>query len=145
MIQRYAFSIEQALEAVRRALEKASEEAERPVAVAVVDDRGDLVSFARMDNAAPICTPIAINKACTAALAMLDTAALAKRDREMGRELATYGDPRFTYIKGGLCVRMTMDDGRDVILGGIGVSGRTPDEDEQLAKVALESMDLSEK
>jgi uncharacterized protein GlcG (DUF336 family) len=145
MIQRYTLSITQAQAAVHDALEKASEEVERPVAVAVVDDRGDLVSFARMDNSAPICTTVAINKACTAALAMLDTDALAKRDRELGRELATYGDPRFTSIKGGLCVRQTMDDGRDVILGGIGVSGRTPDEDEQLAKVALEAMNLSTK
>ena len=112
-----------------------------PIAVAVADDYGRLVYFARMDGCPPVVVELAINKAYTAAVALLDTVAFAERDKGWGRELATYGDARFTYLQGGLVIRA---GGEGVIsqalLGGIGVSGRMPDEDERLARIGLEAM-----
>ena len=68
----------------------------------------------------------------------MDTLAFAERDKGWGRELATYGDARFTYLQGGLVIRA---GGEGVIsqalLGGIGVSGRMPDEDERLARTGV--------
>jgi uncharacterized protein GlcG (DUF336 family) len=84
---------------------------------------------------------LAINKAYTAAVALLDTVAFAERDKDWGRELATYGDARFTYLQGGLVIRAAEGGGAPPApLGGIGVSGRMPDEDERLARIGLEAM-----
>jgi uncharacterized protein GlcG (DUF336 family) len=127
--------------AVEAVLEEANKLPHAPIAVAVVDDYGRLVYFARMDGCPPVVVELAINKAYTAAVALLDTLAFAERDKGWGRELATYGDARFTYLQGGLVIRA---GGEGVIsqalLGGIGVSGRMPDEDERLARLGLEAM-----
>ena len=89
----------------------------------------------------PVVVELAINKAYTAAVALMDTVAFAERDKGWGRELATYGDDKFTYLQGGLVIGISGEgDARRVILGGIGVSGRMPDEDERLARIGLEAM-----
>ena len=128
--------------AVEAVLEEASKLPDAPIAVAVVDDYGRLVYFARMDGCPPVVVELAINKAYTAAVALLDTAGLRRTGQGLGpRELATYGDARFTYLQGGLVIRAGDGSGApSSLLGGIGVSGRMPDEDERLARIGLEAM-----
>jgi uncharacterized protein GlcG (DUF336 family) len=71
----------------------------------------------------------------------MDTLAFAERDKGWGKELATYSDARFTYLQGGLVIYAGSGSGAPpVLLGGIGVSGRMPDEDERLARIGLEAM-----
>jgi uncharacterized protein GlcG (DUF336 family) len=141
MFQKTCLGLAEARAAVEAVLEEANKLPHAPIAVAVVDDYGRLVYFARMDGCPPVVVELAINKAYTAAVALLDTLAFAERDKGWGRELATYGDARFTYLQGGLVIRA---GGEGVIsqalLGGIGVSGRMPDEDERLARLGLEAM-----
>ena len=141
MFEKKCLGLTEARAAVEAVLEEASKLPDAPIAVAVVDDYGRLVYFARMDGCPPVVVELAINKAYTAAVALLDTLAFAERDKGWGRELATYGDARFTYLQGGLVIRA---GGEGVIsqalLGGIGVSGRMPDEDERLARIGLEAM-----
>jgi uncharacterized protein GlcG (DUF336 family) len=141
MFQKTCLGLAEARAAVEAVLEEANKLPHAPIAVAVVDDYGRLVYFARMDGCPPVVVELAINKAYTAAVALLDTLAFAERDKGWGRELATYGDARFTYLQGGLVIRA---GGEGVIsqalLGGIGVSGRMPDEDERLARIGLEAM-----
>ena len=76
---------------------------------------------------------MAINKAYTAAVALMDTFAFAERDKARGRELATCGDHKFTCLQGGLVIA-TEGEPR-TIFGGIGVGGRMPDEGERLARI----------
>ena len=143
MYKKNFISLDEAQRAVHGALKAALKKKNSPVTVAVVDSRGDLVYFARMDGAAPVSAPIAINKAYTSALTMMDTDAFAERDRGLGRELAIYGDEHFTYIKGGLTIH-TNSKGKKKggLLGGIGVSGRSPDEDESLASAGLKAIEV---
>jgi uncharacterized protein GlcG (DUF336 family) len=128
--------------AVEAALNEAAKKRDEPVAVAVVDDQGKLVFFARMDGCPPVVVELALMKAYTAAVAMMDTVAFAARDKEWGRELSTYGDDRFTYLQGGLVIWSPArpDGGKPVLLGGSGISGRMSDEDEHLARIGLEAM-----
>jgi uncharacterized protein GlcG (DUF336 family) len=128
--------------AVEAALNEAYKKPDEPVAVAVVDDQGKLVFFARMDGCPPVVVELALMKAYTAAVALMDTVAFAARDKEWGRDLATYGDDRFTYLQGGLVIWSPPLSGgaKQVLLGGIGISGRMSDEDERLARIGLEAM-----
>jgi glc operon protein GlcG len=127
--------------AVEAVLDEAAKLPDAPIAVAVVDDYGRLVYFARMDGCPPVALELAIKKAYTAAVVMMDTVAFAERDKGWGRELATYGDDKFTYLQGGLVIGVSGEgDARKVILGGIGVSGRMADEDERLARIGLEAI-----
>lgn len=100
----------------------------KPVVVAVCDHNGDLVAFARMDGAPVRSVTIATNKAYTAARAMSTTAALAKRLNDEGRDVLVYGDPRFSLFPGGTPVRH-----QETVIGAVGISGRTAEEDQQLA------------
>jgi uncharacterized protein GlcG (DUF336 family) len=141
MFQKQCLGLAEARAAVGAVLDEASKLPDAPIAVAVVDDYGRLVYFARMDGCPPVVVELAINKAYTAAVALLDTVAFAERDEGWGRELATYGDARFTYLQGGLVISSGGEGGAPrSLLGGIGVSGRMPDEDERLARIGLEAM-----
>ena len=140
MFQKECLGMAEARAAVEAVLDEASKLPDAPIAVAVVDDYGRLVCFARMDGCPPVVVELAINKAYTAAVALMDTVAFAERDKGWGRELATYSDARFTYLQGGLVIHAGTDAGAQAILGGIGVSGRMPDEDERLARIGLEAM-----
>jgi glc operon protein GlcG len=140
MYTKECLSLAEARAAVEAALNEAAVKPDEPVAVAVVDDQGRLVFFARMDGCPPVVVELALMKAYTAAVALMDTVAFAARDKEWGRDLATYGDPKFTYLQGGLVIWSPEESGgfKRVLLGGIGISGRTSDEDERLARVGLE-------
>lgn len=136
MFQKQCLSLTEARAAGEAVLAEAAKIPDAPIAVAVTDDYGRLVYFARMDGCPPVVVELAINKAYTAAVALLDTVAFAERDKGWGRELATYGDAKFTYLQGGLMIKAA----NGTLLGGIGVSGRMPDEDERLARIGLEVM-----
>ncbi|MDP8902267.1 MAG: heme-binding protein, partial [Thermoproteota archaeon] len=68
MYQKYALSLEQTQQAMRAMLDKATREPDRPVAIAIVDDTGSLLSYARMDNCRTNPQTFAIRKAYTSAM-----------------------------------------------------------------------------
>jgi len=136
MFQKNCLGLAETRAAVEAVLDEAGKLPDAPIAVAVVDDYGRLAYFARMDCCPPVVVELAINKAYTAAVALMDTIAFAERDKGWGRELATYGDAKFTYLQGGLVIQAP----DATLIGGIGVSGRMPDEDERLARIGLEAM-----
>lgn len=103
--------------------------------IAVVDPNGDLIYFERMDNTQIGSVHIALRKA--------ETAAKFKRPSKVFQDLLAKGD-NFTYllglegampVQGGLPIVM---DGR--IVGAIGVSGATGDQDTQCAQAGLEAL-----
>jgi glc operon protein GlcG len=108
-----------------------------PVAVFVADDHGELVAAATMDGAAPDTRLNAQRKAYTAARSdATSTRELAEKVRDDPAELASF-DPFFSFFQGGVAA---FEDGRRV--GAVGVSGLPGDEDDALARSALEQAGL---
>jgi uncharacterized protein GlcG (DUF336 family) len=114
------------------------EAASGPVSVYVADDHGELVAAATMDGAAPDTRLNAQRKAYTAARSdVTSTGELAAKVRNDPAELASF-DPKFSFFRGGVAA---FEDGRRV--GAIGVSGLPGEEDERLAREAIERAGLA--
>jgi uncharacterized protein GlcG (DUF336 family) len=100
--------------------------------IAVVDRGGALVAFARMDAGRIGSIAIALTKAVSAATRRRPTAEESAGDVPMGVRLALASDNTVTNIGGGLPIIV---DGQ--IIGGIGVSSGTVDEDVIVAIAGL--------
>jgi glc operon protein GlcG len=124
-----AISYEAAARVVEGLVTEAGADGGRPVVIAVADDRGDLMAFARMDGAPARSVAIAINKAYTSARTRQSTLDLEINLSTAGRTPLVYTDPHITTFPGG--VPITDEEG--TVIGGVGVSGRLPDEDDTLA------------
>lgn len=125
--------LERALAIVRRIVD----EADGPVSVFVSDDHGELVAAATMDGAAADTRLNAQRKAYTAARSdATSTKALAEKVADDPVERASF-DPAFTFFKGGVAA---FGDGRRV--GAVGVSGLAGDDDDRLARTAIEAAGL---
>ncbi len=104
----------------------------QPMNIAVVDDGGNLVAFAAMDDTKLIGEDISQKKALTAVMFQMDTrdlvplvqpgAALYGIEATSGGRLVVFG--------GGVLLRTA--DG--AVAGGVGVSAGTVDEDHQVAE-----------
>ena len=68
-----------------------------------------------------------------------DTLAYAERLKSQGRTVAEMGDPNLAAVQGGLVV---VHPGTGAIMGGIGVSGLTAQEDEDIARLGLQTLGL---
>jgi len=139
MYDKTMLSLDQVQNAMNLMLSKANEEPDRPLAIAIVDDVGDLVSYARMDRCRKIPQRMAIRKAYTCALSGQDSKDYAARLKEQGRIVAEMGDPMLAAVQGGVVV---LHPGPGAILGGIGVSGLAAQEDEDIANMGLKALGL---
>lgn len=103
--------------------------------IAVVDNHGELVAFARLDGAPLSSIAIAMNKAWTAARERKPTKEIgeAARHPEKGFDIAYFGDPRFVGWGGGVPV---WKDG--TVIGAVAVSGLPQVEDMELASLGAE-------
>jgi glc operon protein GlcG len=117
---------------VKAVFEAAARDGKPAIAVAIVDRHGDLIVFARMDGAPVRTSTLAPNKAYTAARMERDTADILKMIQDRRIDMAFFGDPRYCGLPGGLVVKQ----GNHTI-GGIGVSGRSSEEDHELGLLAL--------
>ena len=131
--QKPVLSLEDARKAMTRMLEEAGKAPNRPVAIAICDDQGELVAFARMDKCAPLPLTIARKKAYTAARTRSDSKAFGDRLKGMGRTAVEFGDPNLIGVQGGVTIAAA--DGSP--LGGIGVSGLAAEEDDAIARIGL--------
>lgn len=105
---------------------------DKQVAIAVCGPEGELISFLRMDGASPAASRIARNKAYTAAIDRKDTKLMGKFMTEKQRPPAYWGDLSITGFGGGVTIRI-----KDSVIGGIGVSGLSEEEDESIANQAI--------
>ena len=126
----------EAARAVVEAMLKAALEKNLRFAAAVVDAGGELVFMARMDGASALNARMSVNKAYTATKWGQDTKALKERlfDMNLGddrRDIAWFGDVRFTAVWGGIVLR----SGDGTILGALGESGGSPEQDEEIGQV----------
>ncbi|MFC1974026.1 heme-binding protein [Chloroflexota bacterium] len=138
MYQKDVLGHEEMGRAANAILEEASKEPSRPVSIALVDDRGDLRYFVMMSRADVLTSYIPINKAYTAARMLMDTASVQGLLQQTGWELSWFGDNKLIPLPGG--VPITNTDG--TVLGAIGVGGRLPEEDAELAKFGIKAIGL---
>lgn len=132
-------TMDQALAAVEASVKKAKS-MRVPVVVAVVDAGGHVIAQVRMDKAMLISIRISQKKAETSALSFLTTDSLAARSAP-GAEL--YGIQESSgdivvFGGGGFPVRRNGD-----VIGGIGVSGGSVEDDMAIAKAGLEVLEGS--
>lgn len=132
MIEMKSLSLEEAQTAIEAMLKAANEQPGQPVGMAVVDSRGELISYARMDGANSFNQKMAIRKAYTAAVVGVDTGLFGQFLPSLNMNITDFGMIDISIVPGGVCIRTT--DGA-TILGGVGVSGRVAQEDEALCKV----------
>lgn len=103
------------------------------VSIAIVDEHGELLAFRRLDGASFASIEISQGKARTAARLRRPTKTLA--DGIAAGNLAFLSVDGITALQGGLPI---MVDG--VVVGGIGVSGVTSAQDEQVAAAAIAAL-----
>jgi glc operon protein GlcG len=116
-----------------------SREPNRPVAIAIVDDAGNLLSYGRMDHCWPNPQTFAVRKAYTSAMSGQDSVAYAERLKSQGRSVSDMGNPNLVAAQGAVVV---LHPQSGAVLGAIGVSGLTAQEDEDLARVGLQALGL---
>jgi uncharacterized protein GlcG (DUF336 family) len=109
------------------------------VSVAVVDGGGNLVHFQRMDRAEIAGPTLAVDKAYTAVAHRIATAELGPLSAPGGplAGLAANGGGRYVVFAGGLPCWSGDPDVDGVVVGGVGVSGGTAEEDAACAEAAL--------
>jgi glc operon protein GlcG len=111
------------------------------VNIAVVDDGGHLLAFARMDNARPASAATALTKAVTAATFRQATGPLPPKgepDILLNLSLqaaAAAGGGKLTTLKGGVPVVI---DGQ--VVGAVGVGGGTGEQDAEVARAGIQAL-----
>jgi uncharacterized protein GlcG (DUF336 family) len=132
-VTKQSVSLEAAQGLVTAAIAKAAELGV-PMAIAVVDEGGLLRAFARMDPVTSAATVDLVQaKAYTAASFRTPTHRLAAGAQDDPARLASLSNvPRFTLIGGGYPIT----EG-DLVIGGIGVGGGSPEQDVEVAEAAL--------
>ena len=103
------------------------------VAVAILDDGGHLLHFARMDGATPANAAIAVEKGRTAALSRRTSGNWEQRIKD-GR-VSMLKMPGILPVQGGAPI---MVEGH--CLGAVGVSGVQSHEDEQIAVAGIKAV-----
>lgn len=134
-------TVEQANTIIAGAVAKAKEAGMKPLTVAVVDQGGALICFQRNDGCPPLRPAIAIGKAAGA----VGFGVPSRRLGEMAVErphfvgavgaLAPYG---LVPVAGGVNVV----DGEGRVIGAVGVSGDTSDNDEIAARAGIAAAGL---
>ena len=103
------------------------------VAIAILDDGGHLLHFARMDGATPANAAIAVEKGRTAALSRRTSGNWEQRIKD-GR-VSMLKMPGILPVQGGAPI---MVEGH--CLGAVGVSGVQSHEDEQIAAAGIKAV-----
>jgi len=124
---------------INKAIEEANK-IQKPVAIAVAGPEGELIAFLRMDGANPASSQIAQSKAYTSARDCKSTRAQGEFMRNENREQGYWTDSRITGFGGGLPI---IQNGK--VIGAIGISGLSEEEDERIANLAIVSVYSSNK
>ena len=128
-------------EGARAILEAAAKQARQmklPICIAVVDEGGHLLAFARNDDAKPAAVQVSLTKAISAATGHVPTGPLPSADNmslllSLGVALASEGSR--TCVRGGLPIEW-----EGTVIGGIGVGAATETLDEEVARAGLTAM-----
>ena len=137
MYNKPMLSLEQAQSAIAAMIVDYNRDPERrKVDMAVVDDAGNLLAYARMDRC--LRPTFAIRKAYTSAVRGMDTLAFSEQLASQNRSIESFGDPQLIAIPGGVVVLQS-----GAVVGAIGVGGLPSGiDDESIAKAGLEALNL---
>ena len=109
----------------------------KALSIAVVDYGGFIVLIERMDGARPMTADIALSKAYSAAVMPRPTEMLENwrnSDPVFFTQVGRMGHRPIVATKGGVTIKRGGD-----ILGGLGISGGSPDEDQQICVDVLKA------
>ena len=106
-----------------------------PMAIAIVDNAGQLVAYERMDNTQTASVHVAIEKAVSSATYRRSTKVFQDLVAGGGLGMRILGLPGAVPIEGGLVL---MQDGK--LIGAIGVSGMASDQDGVVAKAGVDAV-----
>lgn len=127
---------------IRDALSKGKEMGLKPLAVAVLDAGGHLIAFAREDGASMLRPEIASGKAYGALALGVGSRwlnAQAENRPHFLEGVSNVSGGRIVPVPGGVLVK----DKRGDIIGAVGISGDTADNDEAAAVAAIEAAGFS--
>ncbi|MFN0263247.1 GlcG/HbpS family heme-binding protein [Tepidamorphus sp. 3E244] len=132
-----ALTLDKAREIIDAALKGARERNLKPVTVAVLDAGGSLKAMAREDETSPMRPDIAFGKANGAIALGLGSRALFNRAQEQPyfiQAMNALADGKLVPVPGGVLIR---ENG--AIIGAVGITGDTSDNDEACAIAAIEA------
>ena len=137
MYNKRMISLEQAQNAIAAMIANYNTDPNRrKVDMAVVDDAGNLLAYARMDRC--LRPTLAIRKAYTSAVRGMDTAAFAEQLSSTGRSLESFGDPQLIALPGGVAVIF-----EGAVAGAIGVGGLPSGlDDEAIARAGVAALGI---
>jgi glc operon protein GlcG len=128
-------TLQQAQKAIETAVAKSQSLGLR-MAIAVVDERADLVALVRMDGVRAFAPDVARGKAMASALWGQPSAALAERaTSSVFQVVSTLHGGRVVYGQGAVPLMRGTE-----LLGSIGVSGARPEQDEEVAKAGAAAL-----
>ena len=140
MYEKPVLSLADTQAAMKAMLEEAIKRPDHAVAIAMVDEGGDLIGYAKMDNCDKLAQRLAVRKAYTSAMFGRDTQERFDMLLEEGRNILEYTDPNMIGAPGGVGIVRPSDGAK---LGGIGVSGIGGPDNEALGHVGLKALNLS--
>lgn len=126
---------------VRGTIKKGREMGLKPLSVVVLDTGGHLKAFEREDDASPGRFEIARGKAYGVVMTGMPGSALLQRAEDQAFFVGALNgafNGKVVPVLGGVLVR----DGRDRIIGAVGVTGDTSDNDAAAALFAIEAAGL---
>lgn len=123
------------------ALDKSAELKLKPIAVAVLDARGCLVAFAAQDGSSLLREKVAQGKAYGALALGIGSRAIFERAKQQTffvDAVNTLAGGAIVPVPGGVLIR----DGVGAIIGAVGISGDTSDNDEACCCAGIASVGL---
>ena len=135
-------SLDEARTIIAAAVAKAAELKLKPLGVVVLDMAGHLKAFERQDGASFMRYDVALGKAYGAVALGLGSRALFKRAQEQAyfvNAVNTLADGKLVPVPGGVLIR----DGNGSVVGAVGISGDTSDQDEACAIAGIEAAGLA--
>lgn len=136
-----SLTLQQASAIITAALAKSKDAGYKPMGIAVLDASGNLKAFVSEDGASMFRFDIARAKAWAAVGMGVSSRKLAERAREVPTfmsSLAAVGDGKFVAQTGAVLIK----DAQGNVLGAVGASGGTGDEDEAICAAGVEAVGL---
>jgi uncharacterized protein GlcG (DUF336 family) len=136
-----SLTLAQANQIITAALAKSREAGYKPMGIAVLDEGGALKAFAREDGASMFRYDVALGKAWGAVGMGVSSRALAVRAKEVPNffvALAATAHGKFLPQPGAVVIK----DATGQVIGAVGASGGTGDEDEAICIAGVEAAGL---
>jgi uncharacterized protein GlcG (DUF336 family) len=150
MYEKKVLGLEESLKTVEAMVAENRRLGGLPIAIAIVDEHGDIICYAKMDSVPKAPGEVqgyldsggymAIKKAYTAAHFRGDAKRLAETMSQMNRKISVDFDAKYVALSQGGAVAIVKPSEKTVY-GAIGVGGRVPGEgDEEMARYGLKVM-----